>query len=256
MKLKGRLAFTLAEVLIVLGIIGMVAEMTLPTLINSTSKQTEISQLKKFYSSFEQGMSMYLTSQNCSDLGCTGAFTGSVPDGAWQTAMLGALGQVFKGVIKCGDSECAESIKKLDGTSLGSFFSTSSDDVQGYKLADGTMFAFDDNDDDNCPLYANVSKISGVCAYVYVDLNASKQPNRYGRDIFIFILANDGALQPFLGIEHTKYVSNDVNYSGKATYWRNNVNNCGTFGSTAIPSGVVGGGCAARIMENAWMMDY
>ena len=42
-----RAAFTLAEVLITLGIIGVVAAMTMPTLINSTQKQELVAQYKK-----------------------------------------------------------------------------------------------------------------------------------------------------------------------------------------------------------------
>ena len=43
-------AFTLAEVLITLGIIGVVAAMTLPTLINMTNKKELEVALKKTYS--------------------------------------------------------------------------------------------------------------------------------------------------------------------------------------------------------------
>ena len=46
--------FTLAEVLITLGIIGVVAAMTLPTLINNYQKQQTIAQLKKAYSEISQ----------------------------------------------------------------------------------------------------------------------------------------------------------------------------------------------------------
>ncbi len=49
-----KVAFTLAEVLITLGIIGVVAAMTLPTLINNYKKQQTIAQLKKAYSEISQ----------------------------------------------------------------------------------------------------------------------------------------------------------------------------------------------------------
>lgn len=41
-------AFTLAEVLITLGIIGVVAAMTLPTLVGEYQKKQTATQLKKF----------------------------------------------------------------------------------------------------------------------------------------------------------------------------------------------------------------
>ena len=49
-------AFTLAEVLITLGIIGVVAAMTLPTLVGNYKKAQTVSQLKKVYSVLSQSM--------------------------------------------------------------------------------------------------------------------------------------------------------------------------------------------------------
>ena len=53
-----RVAFTLAEVLITLGIIGVVAAMTLPTLIAKHEKQEVVTKLKKVYSVMNQAIQM------------------------------------------------------------------------------------------------------------------------------------------------------------------------------------------------------
>ena len=53
-----RIAFTLAEVLITLGIIGIVAAMTLPTLIQDYQKKQAVSQLKKTYSIMNQAIKL------------------------------------------------------------------------------------------------------------------------------------------------------------------------------------------------------
>lgn len=50
--------FTLAEVLITLGVIGVVAAMTIPTLISEYKKRTVIEQLKGFYSTFSQAIKL------------------------------------------------------------------------------------------------------------------------------------------------------------------------------------------------------
>jgi prepilin-type N-terminal cleavage/methylation domain-containing protein len=52
--MKKRLAFTLAEVLITLGIIGVVAAMTIPNLIVSNEKRTTVTRLKKSFSELSQ----------------------------------------------------------------------------------------------------------------------------------------------------------------------------------------------------------
>ena len=49
-------AFTLAEVLVTLGIIGVVAAMTLPTLIESHNRQVVETRLEKFYSTINQAI--------------------------------------------------------------------------------------------------------------------------------------------------------------------------------------------------------
>lgn len=53
MKIQG---FTLAEVLITLGIIGVVAAMTLPALIQKNNNKVVETRLKKFYSAINQAI--------------------------------------------------------------------------------------------------------------------------------------------------------------------------------------------------------
>ena len=48
-KFMNKRAFTLAEVLITLGIIGVVAAMTLPTLLNKYQEVVTVNKVKKFY---------------------------------------------------------------------------------------------------------------------------------------------------------------------------------------------------------------
>lgn len=55
-NLGSTLAFTLAEVLITLGIIGVVAALTLPSFIYNHKKQVVESRLKKFYTTFNQAI--------------------------------------------------------------------------------------------------------------------------------------------------------------------------------------------------------
>ncbi len=57
-KSNSHSAFTLAEVLITLGIIGVVAVMTMPALIQNYKKAETSSRLKKFYSTMEQAIKL------------------------------------------------------------------------------------------------------------------------------------------------------------------------------------------------------
>lgn len=58
---RERQGFTLAEVLITLGIIGIVAALTLPSLITKYKRQSAETKLKKFYSVINQALQMSIT---------------------------------------------------------------------------------------------------------------------------------------------------------------------------------------------------
>ena len=59
-----KLAFTLAEVLVTLGIIGVVAAMTMPTLVSNHQKKVYVTQLKKVYTELTQALSRYKNDNN------------------------------------------------------------------------------------------------------------------------------------------------------------------------------------------------
>ena len=69
-------AFTLAEVLITLAIIGMVAAMTIPTIVATTQKKELAINLKKAYSTFNQAMKLIMIDYGCTDLYCTDIASG------------------------------------------------------------------------------------------------------------------------------------------------------------------------------------
>ena len=59
MKLKNaKRGFTLAEVLITLGIIGIVAALTLPTVMSNYKKKVVVTKMKKFYSTMNQAVKL------------------------------------------------------------------------------------------------------------------------------------------------------------------------------------------------------
>lgn len=63
-----RFAFTLAEVLVTLGIIGVVSAMTVPTLMNNYQRQSYVVQLHKVYNEFSQVFERYMSDQKVDTL--------------------------------------------------------------------------------------------------------------------------------------------------------------------------------------------
>ncbi len=83
--LKNKLAFTIAEVIIVLGIIGILVELTIPPLYYSVQKKIFVTRLAKSYSEVQTGFRNYMVIQNCSDMACLNIFDGYTYDAPWQT---------------------------------------------------------------------------------------------------------------------------------------------------------------------------
>lgn len=54
--------FTMSEVLITLGVLGVVIAMTLPTVINNAKERETVTKVKKFYSTMSQALLMAISS--------------------------------------------------------------------------------------------------------------------------------------------------------------------------------------------------
>lgn len=113
--------FTLAEVLITLGIIGIVAQATIPTLVSSYQNQVYTTKLKKFASTYQQGMKALMAKYDCSDLICAGVYYNSEDSATAAAGWLANADEEFRSVFKVVDSSSdgsyihANNIKTLAG---------------------------------------------------------------------------------------------------------------------------------------------
>ena len=62
----------MAEVLITLGVIGVVAALTMPSLIANYQKKVWVNQLKKTYATLNEGFRQIMVNEGCTDLICAG----------------------------------------------------------------------------------------------------------------------------------------------------------------------------------------
>lgn len=263
-----KLGFTLAEVLITLSIIGIVAELTLPTLITSYKKQIYTTQLEKFYSEFQAGAKSYYASKDCLDLKCTGAFDGAT---TWCTP------DVPNGMCPNLDDFVTKSFKlaenyRFNGTNqhqtywledtLGMYQYYFTNGQYSFLTADNFLVGMTTYDTEGC------SNLIDICAYIYVDVNGYNGPDILGRDTFQFYLRKDGTLIPDSGKQWQKEQAAlwggfglsdaDIESLTSSNYWRNNNGACGDPASKNFKpeDSIQGNGCSARIMENGWKMDY
>lgn len=110
--------FTLAEVLITLGIIGIVAAMTLPSLVGKYKEKQRVTQLKKAYSILNQAFLMAVKDYGTPDnWGLVQTVTGEVDEEGEQildnSGSVKAMG-ILKKYIYCGWYSPCSRLDKLD----------------------------------------------------------------------------------------------------------------------------------------------
>lgn len=243
--------FTLAEVLITLGVIGIVAAMTIPNLVKNYQKQEYVSRLKKFYSITNQAMQKMMVDNNCpGDLACTGIFA----SGRTATEMGDSIASYFKVLKNCKVSateKCFADVNyklKWDGSGTGTIMM---DWTSSYRfvLLDGMSVNL--NQIGNCSDDVGIDSTHIYrCTYIAVDVNGPKNPNVFGRDTFIFLMSKDGKLHPNCGYGtgQGSTVTGSFSLSSPGAYWKAR--------GICLDPGSSGVGCSARIMDEGWQMNY
>lgn len=179
-KLKLRLnGFTLAEVLITLGIIGVVAALTIPTLVKNYQKQVVITSLQKFNSTMQQAIK------------ASEADNGQIETWDFPTDYAGSSTVTFlntyiipylKVAQKCDlatTTTCWNTVHQPSGT-----VATGGDQVN-YSYTNTYMAKYVLQDGSELAFMGNFRFFQ-----VLVDINGAKAPNTMGNDVFAFLLVN------------------------------------------------------------------
>lgn len=233
------MGFTLAEVLITLGVLGVVSAMTMPTLIASYQKKAYVTQLSKVYTEFQQATLKYKNDNNAINLREAGLTS--------QAKIKDFLHTYFKVVSDCGSvvkAPCfADKYRDLNGT-----FHDANDSwgaASSVTLASGASLIVD------YPAYYTKT-VNGVVSHyghMVIDVNGLKGPNIGGRDIFFAEFYDDGSIDVDGATPECK--SNGVCDGNKSvkdireSYFNSN-----------CKSGRYGAGCIGKILNDNWEMNY
>ena len=234
-----KVAFTLAEVLITLGIIGVVAAITMPTLIKNYQKHETVNRLKETYSILYQAVRMSETENGLLE-------TWEIPSTTWGSGVNVYNGgkaffeQYLKPYIKVAkeckylSNECwADEYTRPNGE-ISTYFSALSNNAYGMVLANGSVIGF----------YPR----QGTVCQIYVDLNGKKGPNKYGKDAFTIVIAKTSRNDE-LG---------NFNKSGVYMYGQGKNRTALTSGQYACSKTATthsGGYCGALIMHDGWKIE-
>ena len=216
-----KIAFTLAEVLVTLGIIGVVSAMTVPTLMQNYQRQSYVTQLHKVYNELTQAAVQYQNDKNAVDLKEAGLTS--------QAAAEEFIESNFKIVQNCGTNKTpcfANTYRKIANSQNIGWNSNRTN----YVLASGAT------------LGVGYNPLSSDCLLeLYVDTNGTKGPNIAGRDLWALFLYKDGSVDDFSGdppplttaqreTAFTTYCTSD-----NANGWN---------------------GCFGKILNDNWQMTY
>lgn len=179
-----RFGFTLAEVLITLGIIGVVAAMTIPTLMNNAQDNEFHTAAKKAFSVFANA-TQKMTYEN-SGIGWDNSGSDATVN---SKNMADAYAQYFS-VIK---EDFIENLHPLDWYTYKSSTHNSSNSNGtrwGLLLKDGMVLKFWGAQ--NCTTVLPNGTLP-YCGGIWVDTNGNKPPNMWGRDTYVFwVVKNSG----------------------------------------------------------------
>lgn len=200
-KKNKNIAFTLAEVLITLGIVGIVAAITIPTLMTKINEKVHRAQLQKVVSTLNQALKMVY---NNTDTIYECYYRAGAPHTITECNLLDKeLEKVLKISHICENNAykkgCIPKYKGNDtilkeyngndydlsfaGANCAAWFENNIlNNQKTIVLQDGTIIGQYFN---NMPLY------------IYVDVNGAKGPNKWGYDLFFLDLYYNGTSQVY-----------------------------------------------------------
>ena len=228
-------AFTLAEVLITLGIIGVVAVLTMPSVIEKHQKQLTVSRLKKAYTTLSQMLERTKVDENPPLYFLDGNdMNENTSKQFFETYWLPYFNNPLVATVDRTFYSSVQAYSRLDGNPYTFNVRTQLDTARMlFSTQDGMLYLVDGFGgwiDDSYVLGKFKTSLD-----VYCDINGKKPPNTFGKDIFIFVINyKQNIVRPRCGTSTVTYINNDCKKDG------------------------AGMCCAAKIMQDGWQIkdDY
>lgn len=224
-------AFTLTELLVALGIVGAIAALSIPSLMNSINKRIYATQLKSFVGSVQQLAVDQMLQHKTKDLELTDFKSAAILQSS-----------TFDAAQVCSDTttntDCWKNTEyaTIDDPSTKSARVT----FDSARLKNGMTVMYRYNGDEKTGIInAGKKNEDYSIGEILVDLNGDDAPNIYGRDFFSFYISKRGVIIPepaFLNLQNKVFKVDDANKT-----------KC-TGGNYSY--------CFGLVMNNGWNMEY
>ena len=224
--------FTLSEVLITLGIVGVVAVLAIPGVMRNYQNRLYTAQLQKTYAQISDAIQSIMNDEQTDDFYETTAGSSTACNAVTGVCIQGVgyfLTKYFKN-IKTNCRDAAEPcISKQTGfyrTMAGTNISRPTGEYYVQTVTGATI--------------GGSYNPSNNCTSLLVDVNGLSLPNIAGRDIFAIDIRKNGTL--------ADYASGcNINSAGAAA------SNCGANKTSAYEAAA---GCLNNVIESGWKMEY
>lgn len=184
MFIKKKKAFTLAEVLITLGVIGVIAALTIPILINNSRENQYNSGVKEAYAILQAALKTVVLNNSTVNVG-----------NGWGGSYSQSFLDDFASVMNVAKKDLCSNIMSNDGTNIS---------YHWYKgnLA-GATWPLSVENTTRCLILNNGMSLRfsalancnnfglNGCGQIEVDINGQSNPNMYGKDLYEFIVTKD-----------------------------------------------------------------
>lgn len=236
-----RKGFTLSEVLITLGVVGIVAVLTIPGVMKNYQNRMYTAQLQKVYSQISDAVQAIMSDEHTDNFKETSAAAAtSCSDGNTRANCSQGVpyffNKYFKSVRKncLADNSCVNSssgfYKTISNASITGF-SGYGTYVYCIQLVSGAAL---------CGFY----NPSNHCLSMTVDVNGLAQPNVIGRDVFSMDIHENGFVSDY---SSGCVMTSEGPSKGAAP------SHCSTGTGTAFETA---GGCLRSVIESGWKMEY
>lgn len=231
-----KIGFTLAEVLITLGIIGVVAALTAPALVQNAGTAKIGPTLSKVVSTLENANEQLLHDEDTTDL----SKIAETPEEYCELLSKYISGSSYETEENV---EFSPSVKMFNGNVSNSSWTQ----YKEFRFSDNISLLVWIYNNGVLGNYSAKGSFKGGYGSIYIDINGTKvKPNTYGKDLFYFYLDKSGQIIPagsttyawLMDDDDMKYNATNQGYSCNETY---------------VGSGV---GCAGSIFENNFKVIY